>query len=104
VTNAIRFVLCGFVALAVSCAIADDASVGRGAKLYDRNCSQCHGDDLQNNTGVAFDLRRLRADDHSRFINSVTKGKRAMPSWEGALAPEQIEDIWTYVRAHAYED
>ena len=92
------------VALPLSCAMADDASVGNGGRLYDRNCSQCHGDELQNNAGVTFDLRRLRAAEHSRFVNSVLKGKRAMPSREGALTLEQIEDIWAYVRAHAYED
>jgi len=30
-------------------------------------------------------------------------GKRAMPSWEGALTPEQIQNIWAYVRANAYQ-
>jgi hypothetical protein len=28
-----------------------------------------HGDDLQSNTGVSFDLRRLRKEDHARFVN-----------------------------------
>ena len=78
-------------------------NIRAGAKLFRRDCSQCHGDNLQNNSGVAFDLRRLRANEHSRFIDAVLHGKRAMPSWEGALSSEQIENIWAYVRANAYD-
>jgi mono/diheme cytochrome c family protein len=88
--------------LAVSPArAADEAAVRKGAKIYENNCSTCHGDELQNNSGIAFDLRRLRADEHSRFVNSVLHGKNAMPSWEGALTTEQIESLWAYIRAHA---
>jgi cytochrome c55X len=80
---------------------ADEAAVRKGARIYESNCSHCHGDDLQNNSSIAFDLRRLRVDEHSRFVNSVLHGKNAMPSWEGALTIEQIESLWAYIRAHA---
>ena len=80
---------------------AEEPSAGRGERLYARSCSNCHGDDLQNNSGIAYDLRRLRAGEHARFVDSVLHGKRAMPSWQGALTLEQIEDLWAYVRAHA---
>ena len=86
---------------APSYAGAEEPSVGRGERLYARSCSNCHGDDLQNNSGIAYDLRRLKAGEHARFVDSVLHGKRAMPSWQGALTLEQIEDLWTYVRAHA---
>ena len=82
---------------------AQEPSVGRGERLYATRCSNCHGDDLQNNSGIAFDLRRLKADEHARFVDSVLHGKRAMPSWQGALTMEQIEDLWVYVRTHAYQ-
>jgi mono/diheme cytochrome c family protein len=91
------------IVLAVSQASAEDTPVSKGERLYDKNCSQCHGDNLQNNSGVAFDLRRLHLDEYSRFLDSVLHGKRAMPSWEGALTPEQIQNIWAYVRANAYQ-
>ena len=83
-------------------AAEDDVAVRKGARVYDNNCSTCHGDDLQNNSGIAFDLRRLRADEHSRFVNSVLHGKNAMPAWDGKLSADQIENLWAYVRAHAY--
>ena len=92
------------VLVALPCAAAqDDAAVRKGAKLYENNCSTCHGDDLQNNSGIAFDLRRLHADEHERFVNSVKRGKNAMPSWDGKLDADQIESLWAYVRANAYK-
>jgi mono/diheme cytochrome c family protein len=98
-----RLLATGLIVLAASQAGAEDNSVSNGERLYDRNCSQCHGDNLQNNSGVAFDLRRLGQDEYSRFADSVLHGKRAMPSWEGALTTEQIQNIWAYVRANAYQ-
>ena len=44
------------------------------------------------------------------FKNSISSAwrsasicKRAMPSWQGALTMEQIEDLWVYVSTHAYQ-
>jgi mono/diheme cytochrome c family protein len=31
----------------------------------------------------------------------VLHGKNAMPSWQGVLAPPQLEDLWAYIREHA---
>jgi mono/diheme cytochrome c family protein len=92
------------LAVTVSNALGDEVAVEKGERLYAKYCATCHGDDLQNNSGVAFDLRRLRADEHPRFVNSVQHGKNAMPSWQGVLTSEQIDDLWTYIRAHAYEN
>jgi len=91
------------MALTLWHACAGEPSPGKGARIYETKCSNCHGDDLQNNSGIAFDLRRLKADEHSRFVESVLHGKRAMPSWQGALTMEQIENLWAYVRTHAYQ-
>jgi mono/diheme cytochrome c family protein len=89
--------------LAFSHASAQEASAEKGERIYDKNCSNCHGDELQNNSNVAFDLRRLKADEHARFVDSVLHGKKVMPSWQGALSMEQVEELWAYVRAHAYQ-
>jgi mono/diheme cytochrome c family protein len=91
------------LAAAISPALAQDEAAARGERLYAKYCSNCHGDDLQNNSGVAFDLRRLKADEDARFVNSVLHGKNAMPSWQGVLTPPQLDDLWAYIRAHAYE-
>jgi len=92
------------ILLALACpAVADDAAVRKGERIYEDNCSNCHGAELQNNSGIAFDLRRLRADEHARFVNSVQHGKNAMPSWDGKLTGDQIESLWAYIRANAYK-
>jgi mono/diheme cytochrome c family protein len=84
-------------------AVADDAATAGGERLYEKYCATCHGDELQNNSGIAFDLRRLKADEHPRFVNALQHGKNAMPSWQGVLTPEQIEALWRYIRANAYQ-
>ena len=81
----------------------ETASVDRGAEVYDNFCATCHGAELQNNTGVAFDLRRLHDREHARFINSVEHGKNAMPAWQGRLTDDQMEALWAYIRANAYD-
>lgn len=73
----------------------------RGERLYADNCSTCHGEELENNSTVAFDLRRLKSGEHERFITSVTNGKNAMPSWADVLSDQDKEDLWAYIRAHA---
>jgi mono/diheme cytochrome c family protein len=99
----IRLLVSCLIVFGLSGASADETAASKGERIYDKNCSQCHGDDLQNNSSIAFDLRRLRAGEHSRFVDSVLHGKRAMPSWEGALTMEQIENLWAYIRMRAYQ-
>jgi len=77
----------------------DATKIERGAAIYGDYCASCHGDALRNTSGGAtFDLRRLRAEDHARFLNVVLNGKTQMPPWRGALTLEQIEAIWAYIR------
>ena len=90
-------------AFMLSPAAAQDASAAAGARIYEKYCSNCHGDDLQNNSNVAFDLRRLKADEHPRFVDSVLHGKKAMPAWQGVLNADQLEAVWAYIRANAYQ-
>src|SRR5205809_5656790 len=82
------------------CAWATDAKIEAGATIYGNYCSNCHGDELRNTSGgVTFDLRRLGAADHDRFVNSVLNGKSQMPPWRDVLDIEQIESIWSFIRA-----
>jgi mono/diheme cytochrome c family protein len=80
-------------------ASAADKPAEAGAAIYQDYCSRCHGAELHNTSGVTFDLRRLHANEHERFVNSVLNGKKDMPPWRGVLAREQIEDVWDYIRA-----
>jgi len=81
---------------------ANKAQVENGEQVYETYCVNCHGPELQNNTGVAFDLRRLRADEHQRFVHSVLNGKNAMPAWKGILTNDDLNALWAYIRANAY--
>jgi mono/diheme cytochrome c family protein len=74
------------------------AQIRLGADLFARNCSPCHGPHMQDPEG-AFDLRTFPAEQHTRFVSSVSNGKNAMPPWGGLLKPEEIEALWAYVMA-----
>jgi mono/diheme cytochrome c family protein len=81
---------------------AAQASAADGERIYDDYCATCHGDHLENNSaGLTFDLRRLRPDEHARFVNSVRNGKNRMPPWKGVLDDGQIEALWSYIQATA---
>ena len=58
---------------------------------------RCHGINLAVGSSAFFDLRTFPKDDKERFVNSVAKGKRAMPAWDGIVKPEEIEAIWVYI-------
>jgi mono/diheme cytochrome c family protein len=86
---------------------ADDAAaikekIEAGETVYNTRCAVCHGDDLVN-TGQTFDLRRLKADERPRFENSVRNGKNQMPPWKDILSADDIDHLWHYVRAHAFQ-
>jgi mono/diheme cytochrome c family protein len=88
-------------------AFADDAApdqdkIDAGETVYNTRCAICHGDDLVN-TGQTFDLRKLKADERPRFEHSVLNGKNQMPPWKGVLSDTDIDNLWHYIRAHAYE-
>jgi mono/diheme cytochrome c family protein len=90
----------GLGAVAFETSAADASQVAEGATLYALRCSGCHGEQLRNlSGGWSFDLRRLRPDEHDRFVESVTNGKDNMPSWYGVLKIQEIDAIWAYIRA-----
>ena len=104
VTSTVAKLLCvavGCFALApFAVTAAEDSRVQAGAAIYLQRCAGCHGEELRNTSGGwSFDLRRLRPDEHDRFVDSVTTGKDNMPSWYGLLKDEEIEAIWAYIRA-----
>jgi len=87
------------LALLSASAVAQEASpeqVRRGAEIFERNCSPCHGPRMQDPES-AFDLRKFPPNQHDRFVNSVTRGKNQMPPWGDMLKSEEIEALWAYV-------
>ncbi len=71
--------------------------IKRGAEAFSTFCTPCHGESMSNPD--LFDLKKFPPDQRSRFINSVTNGKNAMPPWRGQITPGEIEALWAYVIA-----
>jgi mono/diheme cytochrome c family protein len=95
------------VGWSASYALAEDATpdqdkIAAGETVYNTRCAVCHGDELVN-SGQTFDLRRLKADERPRFDNSVRNGKNQMPPWKGVLSDDEIDQLWHYIRAHAFQ-
>jgi mono/diheme cytochrome c family protein len=80
----------------------DAAKIEAGENVFNTNCAICHGDQLVS-TGQTFDLRRLKDNERPRFDNSVRNGKNQMPPWKGKLSDEEIDQLWHYIRANAYQ-
>jgi mono/diheme cytochrome c family protein len=72
--------------------------IDKGAELYETHCQTCHGARLANPPWAA-DRRKFPREDHARFVDTVTYGRRGMPPWEDVLKLEEIEALWAYVVA-----
>jgi mono/diheme cytochrome c family protein len=94
-----------WLAFATGASVAQDqdrTKIAAGEQTFTDYCSTCHGDNLISSRQIP-DLRRLTATDHSRFESIVLNGKNQMPPWKGALQEQQIEAIWSYIRANAFD-
>ena len=93
--------LLSFLIIALSAASAlsqqsfPPAQVKRGAETFATFCTPCHGERMSNPD--LFNLREFPKDQRSRFIDSVSNGKNAMPPWRGQITPDEIEALWAYV-------
>ena len=102
-TRVSAIVALGVTLLPVGTVSAQDAAkIEAGENVYNTNCQICHGEQLVN-TGQTFDLRRLKDSERPRFDNSVRNGKNQMPPWKGKLTDEEIDQLWHYIRANAYQ-
>lgn len=72
-------------------------AVDKGRDQFHRTCAQCHGRNMINSGTTVYDLRKFPTEQRERFFTSVTNGKGNMPSFRGALEPETIELLWSYV-------
>jgi cytochrome c6 len=80
-------------------AMASD--LANGAKVFGANCAACHigGGNAVNGakTLKKADLEKYEMASLDAIKTQVTKGKNAMPSFNGRLSAEQIEDVAAYV-------
>jgi quinohemoprotein ethanol dehydrogenase len=66
-----------------------------GETLYKQTCLPCHGDEGLGGHNNAMPLNNLAA--IGEVITIVSTGRNAMPTFTGALSPEQIRDVSGYV-------
>src|SRR5258707_7519696 len=79
---------------------AESDLIEQGRDLYADACAACHGRDMVNAGGIAFDLRKFPKDDFPRFRNSVLNGKnQAMPAWRDKIDDSDLAALWAYVRS-----
>jgi quinohemoprotein ethanol dehydrogenase len=78
----------------------DRAAIEAGEQVYDEHCASCHGVKLRP-TGAMPDLKQQKADGRARFDQIVMSGKNQMPAWQGVVSPEELDQIWAYIRSRA---
>jgi mono/diheme cytochrome c family protein len=79
-------------------AAATPEEIDQGRDLYTQLCATCHGRDMVNTGGFAFDLRTFPKDGFERFRGSVANGKgQGMPAWREQLSDDDIALLWDYV-------
>ena len=83
-------------------AMSDKAKLEAGEMVYNNYCAVCHGDRLVS-TGQFPNLRRLTANDRAKFGTMVRNGRNQMPPWKDVLSDAEIDQLWAYIRANAYE-
>ena len=84
----------------LACGSVHAADVNRGADLYRRHCSQCHGAGGRPVLPAAPDFSRptalLKSD--LALLASVRDGKGGMPGYQGQLRDREILDIVAHLR------
>lgn len=89
----------------------DEASLARGAEIFNTNCAVCHGETgmSDNETAAALDpspppvahSSQMLGDDflYWRISEGGHEFETAMPSWDGTLDEEARWDVINYIRA-----
>ena len=116
-TNVVRRLLIAATMLNVMFPANAHADMEQGKRLYKENCTPCHGE-LGKGDGAGARSLPVRPADHTNgavmnkhsdaFLRDViAKGGSAMglsafmPSWQGMLKANDIQDLVSYVRSLA---
>jgi alcohol dehydrogenase (cytochrome c) len=74
---------------------AGQPNIDNGKAVYDRACSSCHGPQGEGGHDGAPSLRATRS--AALIMQTVSEGRREMPSFSSLLTAEQIRDVAGYV-------
>jgi len=75
--------------------MAGEVNLANGKATYDRACSSCHGPQGEGGHDGAPSLRAMSND--LSVMQTVSEGRREMPSFSTLLTAEQIRDVAGYV-------
>ena len=81
----------------------EPAQIEAGEAVYDEHCASCHGEKLRS-SGSFPDLRELGAEDRTRFDQMLADGKGQMPSFQGLLTAQELDQLWAYVRSRGHRN
>lgn len=73
----------------------DTSQLRRGGEAYRLNCARCHGEEGKAGTGEVDLL--ASGTSHERFHEIVRAGAPKMPSYDGVLDSQTVEDIFWYL-------
>ena len=76
------------------------SDINQGQKIYQQNCSICHGANGNSTMANAANFKRgegLFQSDQS-LLKRIQNGKRACPAYRGILTEQKIFDVIAYIR------
>jgi class 3 adenylate cyclase/mono/diheme cytochrome c family protein len=81
-------------------------SIQQGARIFQGNCTTCHGDNADGNglVGLNFDIQpanlRVLGKSHKdgEFAYKIRKGRGDMPAWEIVLSETDIWNLVNYIK------
>jgi quinohemoprotein ethanol dehydrogenase len=71
------------------------ANLVAGETLFKSTCMPCHGEDGMGGHNNGMPLNNVQ--DLEQAVTVITQGRNAMPAFRGALTPEQMRDVSTYI-------
>ena len=94
-------VVIGFTFVVTSCSFATES----GADIFKAKCAGCHGATGAGDTGMGKSLKvkdlgsaEVQGKSDADLTDTVAKGKKPMPGYEGKLTNDQIQDVVKYLR------
>lgn len=90
----------------LGCQARDPTPAGRGARIFQRTCSGCHGADGRGSwrSGLITRPRDLTKPEfqgqmtNEQLRHSIRVGKGQMPAFGGLMGDEEISDVIAFVR------
>ncbi len=80
----------------------DEKAIAEGRGIFNSKCKGCHGEDGRGLLSGQPDFRDpsyWAGVDEKSVFNTIAKGRRVMPAWEGTLTRDQIWKVMAYEKS-----